>query len=64
LCSFIVSLVGLHRQYQLSWSEAASGVAVAVSLQAQCTFGPKLTDEEVLGLVQYVQDQAAAGWKQ
>lgn len=32
--------------------------------KAQCTFGPKLSDEEVQELVQYVQEQAAAGWKQ
>jgi hypothetical protein len=34
------------------------------AVQAQCTFGPKLIDEEVQDLVQYVQGQAAAGWKQ
>ncbi|KXZ54884.1 hypothetical protein GPECTOR_4g956 [Gonium pectorale] len=29
-----------------------------------CTFGPRLSDEEVAGLAAYVQERAAAGWKQ
>ncbi|GLC41560.1 hypothetical protein PLESTB_000702000 [Pleodorina starrii] len=29
-----------------------------------CTFGPRLSDEEVTSLAAYVQDRAAAGWKQ
>jgi cytochrome c6 len=33
-------------------------------LQLQCTFGPRLSDEEVQQLVSYVQEQAAADWKQ
>lgn len=43
------------------WS--ATLCAVLCCVQAQCTFGPKLSDAEVQELVQYVQDQAAAGWK-
>lgn len=32
-------------------------------MQGQCTFGPRLSDEEVQDLVQYVQDKAANGWQ-
>jgi hypothetical protein len=37
---------------------------VSLCTQLQCTFGPRLSDEEIRDLVKYVQDSAAAGWKQ
>lgn len=32
-------------------------------LQGACTFGPRLSDEEVRDLATYVEQQAAADWK-
>lgn len=53
----------LYNGYAWLVSDPRSSVLCWAVLQIQCTFGPKLTDEEVQGLAQYVQDQAAAGWK-
>jgi hypothetical protein len=54
----------------LEWCTSCAAAAdvlllllLMLMVQAQCTFGAKLSDEEVQDLVQYVQDQAAAGWK-
>lgn len=32
-------------------------------VQGRCTFGPRLSDEEIQRLSQYVVEQAAADWK-
>ncbi|EIE22508.1 hypothetical protein COCSUDRAFT_83465, partial [Coccomyxa subellipsoidea C-169] len=37
--------------------------ASSPALQGKCTFGPRLSDEEIQRLSQYVVDQAAADWK-
>mmetsp|Transcript_24266 Transcript_24266/g.62627 ORF Transcript_24266/g.62627 Transcript_24266/m.62627 type:complete len:187 (+) Transcript_24266:1122-1682(+) len=31
--------------------------------KGQCTFGPRISDEDIRGLVAYVNERAAAGWK-
>ncbi|KAF5833745.1 hypothetical protein DUNSADRAFT_9812 [Dunaliella salina] len=31
--------------------------------KGQCTFGPRLSDDDIRGLVAYVNERAAAGWK-
>lgn len=39
-------------------------LAAAMSwAQGKCTFGPRLSDEEIEQLSQYVAEQAAADWK-
>lgn len=56
--------VGGARDGRACNSTPLDHAVLCCAVQAQCTFGPKLSDEEVQELVQYVQDQAAAGWKQ
>lgn len=38
------------------------GFGVNCAPKLQCTFGPRLSDEEIRGLAVYVLDRAAANW--
>jgi hypothetical protein len=38
-------------------------VLIFLRAQGKCTFGPRLTDEEVQQMTQYVLDQAANNWQ-
>jgi hypothetical protein len=52
------------RELYLHTATHTGAVAAAcVWLQGACTFGPRLSDEEVRDLATYVEQQAAAGWK-
>ncbi len=39
------------------------GYGTECTPKGACTFGPRLSDEDVAGLAVYVQQRAAEGWK-
>lgn len=39
------------------------GYGTECAPKGACTFGPRLSDEDVTGLAVYVQQRAAEGWK-
>ncbi len=43
--------------------DVSFALSPASYLQGKCTFGPRLPDEDVQRLSQYVLDQAAVKWK-
>lgn len=45
------------------FSQAPQASTFAACMQGKCTFGPRLSDGEIMRLSAYVLDQAAKGWK-
>jgi hypothetical protein len=50
----LTSRVNLHDELTLLF---------CLHMQGKCTFGPRLTDEEVQQMAQYVLEQAANNWQ-
>jgi len=51
--------------YQIIYSGKGRmpGFGADCAPKGKCTFGPRLTDDEINGLVDYVQQRAAAKWQ-